>query len=657
MSRTKMSPGQGCLLPRLTGPLPGGWPGITFPPMSQHDSHDTGPPVIARIVRALPRKPGVYRMLDAAGAVLYVGKAKDLRARVSSYARPHGHSRRIGLMIAQVADIEITTTGSEAEALLLEASLIKRHKPPFNVLLRDDKSFPFILITDEATPRLMKHRGARRVPGNYYGPFANAGAVNRAIAALEKAFLLRTCSDGVFTNRTRPCLQHQIRRCAAPCTGEIAPQEYRALVAEARAFLEGRAREVQAALKRQMEDAAEGLDFERAAILRDRLAAMTHITAGNDIYPRTFAEADVFALAAAGDRHAVAAFFFRHHQSYGARTFFPHGGAGQTDEAVLAAFLAQFYDRHPIPRLILLSHDIAERALLEEALSDRAGHRVHVLTPARGEKRRFVAMALDNAGEALARKLADRDSHARLLERLAKAFHLPRPPLRIEVFDNSHIQGANAVGAMIVAGPEGFMKAHYRTFNIRDRDAAPGDDYAMMREVLRRRFARWGREKEEARNDAPREGFPPWPDLALLDGGRGQLAAALEIAGELRLKGIAFAAVAKGPDRNAGRETFHLPGGATLTLDGRDSLLYYLQRLRDEAHRFAIGAHRARRRRAARDNPLDAIAGIGPKKKKALLAAFGSAKAVARADVRELLQVEGISARLARAIHDHFHQA
>lgn len=615
-----------------------------------------GTAVIAEFVRTLPRRPGVYRMYDARGDLLYVGKARDLKARVSSYARGTGHSNRITMMISQVARLEFTTTRTEAEALLLEANLIKRLKPRYNILLRDDKSFPYILIekTGEA-PRLTKHRGARRAPGSYYGPFASAGAVNRAISALEKAFLLRTCTDSVYANRTRPCLKFQIRRCAGPCTGEVSPQEYASLVRQAEDFLSGRSQRVKADLTREMEEAAERLDYERAAVLRDRLAAMAHVTAGQGVNPRGFETADVFALVREGGQVCVQVFFFRNWQNWGNRAYFPRAEAERPEAEILSAFIAQFYDSRPAPPLILLSHEVEEKTLLEEALAERAGGRVRIHVPRRGEKRQFVEMALENARAALAQRLAGGRAQQSLLKRLAEVFSLPRPPRRIDVFDNSHIQGAHAVGAMIVAGPEGFMKAHYRRFNM--RKAATDDDFAMMREVISRRFARLLRECPGGplREEVPEGGFPQWPDLVLIDGGRGQLRAALQEAQELGVEDVAFIGMAKGPDRNAGRETFYLADGGVLRLAPDDPVLYYLQRLRDEAHRFAIGSHRRKRTRAARSSLLDDIPGVGPARRRALLAAFGSARAVARAEVSELAAVEGISERLAQIIYDHFH--
>ncbi len=624
----------------------------------QNAGDRTGAALIAEVVKHLPERPGVYRYYDARGELLYVGKARNLKARVRSYAQGRGHSTRIMMMINQVARVEFTTTTTEAEALLLEANLIKRLKPRFNILLRDDKSFPYILIAhDHAAPQLTKHRGARRRPGHYYGPFANAGAVNRAIAAMQKAFLLRTCSDSVYANRSRPCLLHQIRRCAAPCTGEVSEAEYAELVQQAEDFLSGRSKAVQEELTRQMQQAAQALDYERAAILRDRLAAMRHITQGQGVNPRSFEAADVFAIAQDGGMSCIQAFFFRNWQNWGNRAYFPRAGSEREAADILAAFVAQFYDAHPVPPLILLSHDVAERELLEEALRQRAGHRVRIIVPQRGEKRQFVRMALDNAQETLAQRLATARTQAKLLEGVAELFDLPRTPRRIEVYDNSHLSGTHPVSAMIVAGPEGFMKAHYRTFNMRDARAARGDDYAMMREVMQRRLARLAKEAvaADAQGDGD-ESFPQMPDLILVDGGAGQLRAALDVARELGLaERIAFVGVAKGPDRDAGEERFHLPDGRVLSLSRRDPVLYYLQRLRDEAHRFAIGAQRRRRGKAARASSLDAIPGIGPARKRALLAAFGSVRGVARAEVVELAAVEGISEQLAQSIYDYFH--
>jgi excinuclease ABC subunit C len=607
-----------------------------------------GAGVIRDAVTRLPGKPGVYRMYDATGDVIYVGKARNLRNRVSNYVRPSGHSARIATMIALTAAMEFVTTATEAEALLLEANLIKKLKPRFNVILRDDKSFPYILIArDHPVAQLAKHRGARSRKGSYYGPFASAGAVNRAINTLQKAFLLRTCTDSVYANRTRPCLLYQIKRCAAPCVNYIPPEAYEELAQEAEAFLAGKSQAVKADLARQMEEAAEALDFERAAGFRDRIQAMSFVTQTQGINPQHVEEADVFGLAQEGGQTCIQVFFFRSFQNWGNRAYYPRADKGLEAPEILASFLAQFYDDKPVPGLILLSHDIEERELLEEALSTRAGHRVEVAVPQRGEKKTLVDHALSNAREALGRKLAESTSQMKLLEGVQRVFGLADTPRRIEVYDNSHIQGAHPVGAMIVAGPEGFMKSQYRKFNIQT-EGAGADDFAMMREVLTRRFTRLLKEQEGEDRD--------WPDLVLIDGGQGQLSAARAVFDELGLADLPVAGVAKGPDRDAGREHFHLPGRASFMLEGRDPVLYYIQRLRDEAHRFAIGSHRARRSRAIGVNPLDEVPGIGPLRKKALLQAFGSAKAVARAPVADLAAVEGVSHSLAQAIYDHFHE-
>jgi len=622
----------------------------------------SGPEVIARHARMLPNRPGVYRMLDAKGDVLYVGKARSLKARVSSYARFGGQSNRIAAMIALTASMEFVTTSTEAEALLLEANLIKKLKPRFNVVLRDDKSFPYILIArDHPAAQVAKHRGARSRKGSYYGPFASAGAVGRTINALQKAFLIRSCSDSVYENRTRPCLLYQIKRCSAPCTGEIALADYNALVDEAEAFLSGRSGAVKADLARQMQEASERLDFEQAARFRDRIAAMSHVTAQQGINPQTFEEADVFGLAQEGGQTCVQVFFFRAGQNWGNRAYFPRADKALPDQEVLAAFITQFYDDKPVPRLVLASHPVSEAELIAEALSTRAGRKVEIATPRRGEKLGLVEHAATNAREALGRRLAESQSQGKLLDGVMRAFGLPRRPDRIEVYDNSHIQGTNAVGAMVVAGPDGFMKSQYRKFNIRSEDIEPGDDFGMMREVLSRRFGRLLREAgprppAEDGATAPEGEATPWPDLVLIDGGQGQLTAAREALAALGVVDLPVAAVAKGPDRDAGREHFHVADRPSFMLDSRDPVLYYVQRLRDEAHRFAIGSHRARRTKSLGANPLDEIPGIGAGRKKALLMAFGSARGVGRASVADLEGVEGISRSLARAIYEHFHE-
>jgi excinuclease ABC subunit C len=607
---------------------------------------------IARFGKHAPSSPGVYRMVDGGGDVLYVGKAKNIRKRVLTYLRPAGHDSRIERMIAATAALEFVSTATETEALLLEANLIKRLRPRFNVLLRDDKSFPYILITaDHWAPQILKHRGARTRAGNYYGPFASVWAVNRTVNALERAFLLRSCSDAFFESRTRPCLLHQIKRCSAPCTGEIEFPDYAELAREANAFLSGKSRAVKEELAAEMDKAAAAMDYERAAIYRDRLAALSAIQAQQGINPRGVEEADVFAVHQDGGFHCVEVFFFRTGQNWGNRAYFPKADRSLAPGEVLGAFLAQFYDDKPCPRCIFVSHEFEERALLAEALSSKSGHKVEVSLPQRGEKRDLVAHALANAREALGRKLADTSSQQKLLKALADTFALPRVPRRIEVYDNSHIQGANAVGAMIVAGPEGLQKNQYRKFNIRSAELAPGDDYGMMREVLRRRFKRLL--DEAPRND--RDDESPWPDLVVIDGGQGQLAAASATLADLGIADMPLIAVAKGPDRDAGRETFFAPGRAPFMIRPRDPLLYFIQRLRDEAHRFAVGSHRQRRKKDIREAGLQEIPGIGPTRKRALLHHFGTLKAIERASLADLTQVPGINAETARRVYEFFH--
>ena len=609
------------------------------------DSDQTsGPEIIRDFVSRLPGKPGVYRMVDAKGDVIYVGKARHLKNRVSNYMRLGGHSQRIAAMIALTVNMEFVTTATEAEALLLEANLIKKLKPRYNVILRDDKSFPYILIAkDHPVAQLAKHRGARGKKGSYYGPFASAGSVNRAINTLQRAFLLRSCNDSVYANRSRPCLLYQIKRCSAPCVNYIAPAAYNDLVREAEAFLSGKSQIVKAELARAMEAASDGLDFEQAARIRDRIQAMSFVTAQQGINPQGVEEADVFGLAQEGGHTCIQVFFFRSNQNWGNRAYFPRADKSFDPAEILASFLAQFYDGKPVPNLVLLSHEIEERALLEEALSTLAGKRIEVLVPQRGEKKALVDHAATNAREAMGRKLAESSSQAKLLDGVAKAFGLSEPPTRIEVYDNSHIQGAHAVGAMIVAGPEGLLKSQYRKFNIQAPDIT-SDDFAMMREVLTRRFSRMLKEEEQAR-----------PDFVIIDGGQGQLSAAKAVFEELGLSDVPLAAMAKGPDRDAGREHFYMIGRPSFMLEARDPVLYYIQRLRDEAHRFVIGSHRAKRSRAMGVNPLDEIPGIGPSRKKALLQAFGSAKSVSRASVGDLSGVSGVNKALAQAIYDHFH--
>ena len=626
-----------------------------------------GAAAIARAVKHAPSSPGVYRMIDAKGDVLYVGKAKSIKKRVTSYTRPNAHDSRITRMIAATVTMEFVSTATETEALLLEANLIKKLRPRFNVLLRDDKSFPYILITsDHWAPQILKHRGARTRPGQYYGPFANAGAVNRTVNALQRAFLLRSCSDSFFESRTRPCLLHQIKRCAAPCTQEIDFAGYAELVREANAFLSGRSRSVQKELSAEMETASTALDFERAAIYRDRLAALSAIQSHQGINPRSVEEADVFAVHQAGGYSCVEVFFFRTGQNWGNRAYFPRADRSLSAAEVLGAFMAQFYDDKSAPRLILASDEFDERALLAEALSAKSEHKIEISVPQRGERKELVMHALANGREALARKLADTASQQRLFKALTETFGLPREPRRIEVYDNSHISGTNAVGGMIVAGPEGFRKYQYRKFNIRSTDITPGDDYGMMREVLRRRFKRLIDESPRLTadsalaavltgeaDDAPDS---PWPDLVLIDGGQGQLRSATETLTELGITNVPLVAIAKGMDREAGRETFFMAGRGPFKLPPRDPLLYFVERLRDEAHRFAIGSHRARRKKDIREAGLQEIAGIGPTRKRALLHHFGTVKAIERASLADLAHVPGINAETARKIYDFFHE-
>jgi excinuclease ABC subunit C len=662
------------------------------------DSLAAGRAAILRYVKLAPSRPGVYRMIDARGDVLYVGKAKTIKKRIAAYARPTGLDTRIERMVAATRTLEFIVTRTETEALLLEANLIKRLRPRFNVVLRDDKSFPYIIISsDHWAPQILKHRGARTRPGHYYGPFASVWAVNRTVNALQRAFLLRSCSDPFFESRTRPCLLYQIKRCSAPCTKEIDFQDYAVLVREANEFLSGRSKRVKDELAAEMEKASTALDFERAAIYRDRLSALSAIQSHQGVNPRGVEEADVFAVHQQGGFSCVEVFFFRTGQNWGNRAYFPKADRSLGAGEVLTAFLAQFYDDKPPPRLILISHAIADRALLAQALSTKSGHKVEVLQPQRGEKKDLIEHALANAREALGRKLAETTSQQKLLRQLAETFGLPQVPRRIEVYDNSHIQGSNAVGAMIVAGVEGFRKSQYRKFNIRSADLTPGDDFAMMREVLERRFKRLLAE-------APRESLPsavpgeagaaqtgvpgegpevpkkfgpsaalaalarllpdresdeeeadsPWPDLLLIDGGQGQLTAAREVLAGLGVE-VPLIAIAKGPDRDAGRETFFLPGRDSFKLPPRDPVLYFVERLRDEAHRFAVGSHRARRKRDLREAGLQEIAGIGPTRKRALLHYFGTLKSIERASVTDLMQVDGISAETARRIYEFFH--
>lgn len=608
-----------------------------------------GHAVIQSYLKSLSGQPGVYRMLDAEGRVLYVGKARNLKARVSNYARPSGHSARIARMIQATASMMFLTTRTETEALLLEQNLIKQLKPHFNVLLRDDKSFPNILVSREHDfPQIKKHRGARKEKGSYYGPFASAGAVNRTLNQLQKVFLLRNCSDAMFSARSRPCLLYQIKRCAAPCVGMIDAAGYGALVADAERFLQGKSTQVQASLATQMQVASDAMEFERAAALRDRIRALTQVQSAQGINPRGVAEADVVALHMEGGQACVQVFFIRAHQSWGNRDFYPRTGSGADAAEVIEAFLGQFYaDKEP-PRLILLSHPIEDGDLMTQLLSDRAGRRVEIAVPRRGEKAELVENAARNARESLARKLSESVAHSRLLDSLAEAFDLEAAPRRIEVYDNSHIMGTNAVGGMIVAGPEGFDKGQYRKFNIKGTDLTPGDDFAMMKEVLTRRFQRLLKE------DPDRE-TPAWPDLILIDGGAGQVSAVAAVMAELGVDDVAMLGVAKGVDRDAGKEEFHRPGRPPFALPHNAPVLYFIQRLRDEAHRWAIGAHRQKRAKAVGATPLDEVPGIGAARKRALLAHFGSAKAVSRAGLEDLKAVDGISEATAQTVYDFFH--
>jgi excinuclease ABC subunit C len=609
-----------------------------------------------------PMGPGVYRMLAEDDSVLYVGKAKSIRKRVASYTRLTGHANRIARMIALTAKMVFVSTRTEVEALLLEANLIKQLKPRFNVLMRDDKSFPYILLTkDERGAQLTKHRGARNRKGDYFGPFASVWAVNRTLNALQRAFLLRACENSFYDNRTRPCLLFQIKRCAGPCTGEVAPEAYAELTREARDFLTGKSRAVRERLAGEMNAAAEKLEFERAARLRDRISALAAIQGQQGINPRNVPEADVFAIHEEAGQFCVEAVFYRACQNWGNRAYFPRADKSLSPGEVLGPFIGQFYADRPPPKLILLSHAIEEAGWLAEALSERQGGKIEIAVPQRGEKREMIVDASNNARAALGRRLADSASQLKLLEALGAAFGMAKPPRRVEVYDNSHIMGSSAIGAMIVAGPLGFMKTHYRTFNIK-RPVTPGDDYAMMREVLSRRFSRLLKEGQAepgaGDSSAPEdpEAFPQAPDLILIDGGRGQFEAVRGVLDELGVTGVTLASIAKGADRNAGRESFFVEGKEPFRLAPRDPALYFVQRLRDEAHRFAIGTHRARRKKEFTKNPLDEIAGIGPSRKRALLQAFGTAKAVSGAALADLEKTPGLSAATAKLVFDHFHE-
>ncbi|WP_019904997.1 excinuclease ABC subunit UvrC [Methylobacterium sp. 77] len=627
-----------------------------------------GTEIIRRFWSTLPSGPGVYRMFDEKGDVLYVGKAKNLKARVGSYARGQAHSNRIARMISQTAAMEFVTTATETEALLLEANLIKQLKPRFNVLMRDDKSFPYILVTgDSEAPQIVKHRGARRRKGSYYGPFATVWAVNRTVNALQRAFLLRTCTDSYYENRTRPCLLFQIKRCAGPCTGEIGLPEYQALAENAKGFLAGKSNAVKDRMREEMQDASEKLEFERAARFRDRISALSAIQGTQGVNTQGIEEADVFALDEQAGQFCIEVFFFRNFQNWGNRAYFPKADRSMTPDEVLGSFIGQFYDDKPAPRVVLVSHAIEDAELVAAALSSRAENRVEVHQPQRGERKALVDYARRNAKEALARRLADTASQGKLLVALGQSFGLPSAPRRIEVYDNSHIMGTNAVGGMIVAGPAGFAKTHYRTFNIKSEELTPGDDFGMMKEVLQRRFKRLVKENPRVPTGAAPEGgapelapepdgetMPAWPDLVLVDGGKGQLDAARTALEEIGVTDVALVGIAKGRDRDAGRETFFVPGKPPFKLPPRDPTLYFVQRLRDEAHRFAIGTHRAKRKREMIRNPLDEIAGIGPTRKRALLHHFGTVKAIQRASLQDLATTPGVNAATARAVYDFF---
>ncbi|MBL3610495.1 excinuclease ABC subunit UvrC [Rhodovulum sulfidophilum] len=605
---------------------------------------------IQSYLATLDNSPGVYRMLDAESRVLYVGKARNLRKRVSNYAKPSGHSSRIARMISETASMMFLTTRTETEALLLEQNLIKQLKPRYNVLLRDDKSFPNILVAkDHRFPQIRKHRGAKTVKGAYFGPFASAGAVNRTLNQLQKAFLLRNCSDSMFESRTRPCLLYQIKRCSGPCVGRISEAGYAAAVRDAEDFLKGKSSGLQEALAAEMQAASEAMEFERAAGLRDRIRALTQVQSVQGINPRGVAEADVIALHMEGGQACVQVFFIRAHQNWGNRDYYPKTGSGAEPPELLQGFLGQFYDNKEPPRLLLLSHDIEDRELMAEALSQKAGRKVELAVPQRGEKAELVENAARNARESLGRRLAESAAQGKLLAGLADSFGLEAPPKRVEIYDNSHIQGSHAVGAMVVAGPEGFLKSQYRKFNIRGDSLTPGDDFGMMKEVLTRRFQRLLKE------DPDRQG-ETWPDLLLIDGGAGQVGAVAEIMGDLGVEDLPVVGVAKGIDRDAGKEEFHRPGERPFALRHNDPVLYFVQRLRDEAHRFAIGTHRAKRAKAMGATPLDEVPGVGATRKRALLTHFGSAKAVSRAGLADLKAVEGISDSLAETIYGFFHE-
>jgi len=610
----------------------------------------SGVSVIRAYVKTAPTAPGVYRMLSNHGDVLYVGKAKNIKNRIGSYTQINQLPNRLQRMVSSTVSMVFVTTRTEGEALLLEASLIKKFKPPFNVLLKDDKSFPYILLReDHPWAQITKHRGRRTHKGKYYGPFASAGSVNRTLNTLQKIFQLRTCTDGTFESRSRACMLYQIKRCSAPCVDKVSVAEYSAMVGEARAFLEGKSTDIQKKFAATMQNASDKQNYETAAIYRDRLNALTQIQSHQSMVNVMVSEADVIAAAEVAGQVAIQVFFYRAGQNWGHYAYFPKHDKTEGISAVLAAFLGQFYDNKPAPKLILISHEIQDQPLFEQALSTRMERKVEITVPKRGKKAEIIKEACRNGREALERRMAESASQGKLIEGVAAAFEMPSPPMRIEVYDNSHIQGSHAVGGMVVAGPEGFMKNSYRKYNIKSQDISPGDDFGMMSEVMLRRFSRLIKE------DADRErGL--WPDLLLIDGGKGQLSAVMETLVELGVTGVTVVAISKGPDRHAGREQFHMQGRQSFVMPLTDPVLYYLQRLRDEAHRFAIGTHRARRSKAIKKSLLDDVAGIGPKRKKALLHHFGSAKAVAGADVRDLESVDGVSKTMATQIYNHFHE-
>jgi excinuclease ABC subunit C len=610
---------------------------------------EAGVAAIRNVLKTLPVRPGVYRMLDARGDVLYVGKARALKNRVANYTQVARLPKRLSRMVAQTRGMTIVTTNTEAEALLLEAQLIKRFRPAYNVLLRDDKSFPFILLReDHKFPRAQLHRGARRAKGQYFGPFAGAGAVRKTLTALQKLFLIRSCTDGFFANRTRPCLLHQIKRCSAPCVDRISEADYAELVADASDFLAGKSTKVQQKLGAQMAEAAEAMDYELAAVYRDRLKALTFIQGTQSINAEGVEDADLFALACKQGHIGIQAFFIRGGQNWGHRAFFPTHTADVPEEEVLTSFMMQFYEEVPPPRLVLVDRELPERELMAEALAGKAGRKVVLKVPQRGEQKRLLAQATRNAEEALDRRLAEGATQSKLLREVADLFELEAVPNRIEIYDNSHIMGTNMVGAMVVAGPEGFRKGQYRKFNIKRAETAPGDDFAMMREVLERRFARLEQEDPDRTSGE-------WPDLLLIDGGKGQVSAVYKVMEEMGVHDVPIVGISKGPDRNAGREHFHLPDGRESMLPPGSPVLFYLQRLRDEAHRFAIGAHRTKRAAAMTTSSLDEVPGIGPARKKALLMHFGTAKAVKGAALEDLQRAPGVSEAVARAVYDHFH--